>query len=125
MSGLGSYSIGQRNAIGANSRAGFTFTKSKSYRDDRSTDKMYRVHGDRSWLSSVHATVNAYSSASMYGIGAEAEYPWRGRDQVNRYPSSPRAIFGFSPRFNDPVPSACILDGRKIPTEGRRRPSTS
>ena len=124
--GPGSYSIDQRNSIGTNSKAGFTFTKSKSYRDDRSTNKQYLLHGGQSWLSIAQATVNAYSSASMYGVGEQAEFPWRGKDQVNKYPSSPRVIFGFAPRFQDPVASTCVLDGRKNLTDSRHRhrPST-
>jgi hypothetical protein len=114
--GPGSYVIDQRNAIGANSKAGFTFTKSKLYRDDRSTNKKYLVHADQCWLSIAQASVNAYTSANIYGVGAEAEFPWRGKDQVNKYPSSPRATFGFSPRFKDPIPSTYILDGRHRPS---------
>ncbi len=111
--GPGSYSVDLRKSIGANPNAGFSFTKTKSDRLDTSLNRKYLVHGGQTCLAINGADIHAYTSASYASVASDGQRPWSGKGQINKYPSMPHAVFGFSPRFRDSIRSYGILDGRR------------
>ena len=104
--GPGSYEVGLRNSIGANSRSGFTFPKASYERT--STDKRVLLHGGCAYVTYVSPTpIHAYTSTRVHGLGSDVENPLS-----CVFARTSRPVFGFEPRFMDPVPSSglYILD---------------
>ena len=110
----GTFHTDLRNAIGSNPEAGFSFPKTKSDRLNISVNKKYIVHGGQACLAIMGTDVHAYCCADVSSIGGDGKFPWRGKGHFNKYPSTPHAVFGFSPRFYDTIKCMEILDGRPL-----------